>query len=92
MFYTQKEGEATQPWSPRKALWDNADTMETTGLKIHESWKVTPSRGRAAMEFLNKDRSLSPNPENTPTYDDLKKCRYLRVGKSDESHLLTHFQ
>ena len=60
--------------------------------EVLQSWKVTPSRGRAGtlsadpMEFLKKDRSLSPNPENTPTYDDLKKCRYLRVGKSDESH------
>ena len=29
---TEQFGEVTQPWSPRKALWDNADTMETNYL------------------------------------------------------------
>lgn len=81
--------------SPRGArVEDRVQEMALPKVTINEvlqSWNIGPQRTRSSslagkdpMEFLRRDRSLS-DPKNRPTsYEDLRRCRYLRTDKDDQ--------
>lgn len=59
--------------------------------EVLQSWNIGPQRTRSSslagkdpMEFLRRDRSLS-DPKSRPTsYEELRRCRYLRTDKDDQ--------
>lgn len=81
--------------SPRGvSVEDRVQEMALPKVTINEvlqSWNIGPQRTRSSslagkdpMEFLRRDRSLS-DPKNRPTsYEDLRRCRYLRTDKDDQ--------
>ncbi|XP_048580480.1 uncharacterized protein LOC125561148 [Nematostella vectensis] len=74
---------------------------EITMEEVLQSWDVKPRRSRSSsnvgikdpMEFLKSQsdnrHGHSPVPD-APSYEELLKCRYLRLGQEEEEERLAH--